>query len=141
MIKLEKYSEYIELIGIDDPGCYIQSENSQEIKIKLDEKLKQLVDNSNMFKILLIHRPEYINTYSQNKLDLIFTGHAHGGQIRIPLIGGIIAPGQGIFPKYTKGIYEIGNTKMVVSRGIGNSKFPFRVNNRPELIFVTIKGD
>ena len=70
---------------------------------------------------------------------MVFTGHAHGGQIRLPYIGGLLSPQQGILPKYTTGIYESNNTKMVVSRGLGNSQFPLRVFNNPEIVVVDIK--
>ena len=71
-------------------------------------------------------------------VDLVLSGHAHGGQIRLPFVGGLIAPGQGLFPEYDAGLYTEGDTHMVVSRGIGNSVFPFRVNNRPEIVVVTL---
>lgn len=70
----------------------------------------------------------------------MFSGHAHGGQIRLPFIGGLVAPDQGFFPKYTAGTYKKDDTVMVVSRGIGNSIFPFRVGNRPELVSVNLKS-
>ena len=79
--------------------------------------------------------------YTDYKMDLVFTGHAHGGQIRLPFIGGLYAPHQGLFPKYTSGTFKKDNTTMVVSRGIGGSKFPFRINNRPELVIVTLKSE
>ena len=69
-------------------------------------------------------------------VNLVLSGHAHGGQFRLPLIGGLFAPGQGIFPKYDAGLYTVGCTNMVVSRGVGNSLFPFRVNHRPEVVVV-----
>lgn len=140
-VKLNKKEEVIELIGLDDPDFYTNATSIEEIKVKLEEKISTLVDDENKFAILLIHRPEYLEVYSNNNLDLVFTGHAHGGQIRIPFIGGIVAPGQGFFPKYTKGIHQVNETKTVISRGIGNSRFPFRVNNRPEIIFVDLKKD
>ncbi|KXL52731.1 putative metallophosphoesterase [Anaerotignum neopropionicum] len=96
-------------------------------------------ENENSFHVLLSHRPELFETYVENGVDLAFTGHAHGGQIRLPFIGGIFAPNQGFFPSYTVGIYEENNTAMVVSRGLGNSTFPFRIFNRPELVMVTLK--
>ena len=64
--------------------------------------------------------------------------HAHGGQIRLPGIGGLIAPGQGLFPKYTEGKYEENGTTLVVSRGIGNSVLPLRVNDRPQIVVVQL---
>ena len=73
-------------------------------------------------------------------MDLVLTGHAHGGQFRLPLIGGLIAPNQGLFPKYDDGLYSEGNTNMIVSRGLGNSIIPFRFNNRPEVVLIELKG-
>jgi predicted MPP superfamily phosphohydrolase len=92
------------------------------------------------YKILLCHHPEYYEPHLKAKhIDLVVSGHAHGGQIRIPLVGGVIAPNQGYFPKLDKGLYIRGNTRLIVSRGLGNSLFPFRVNNRPEIVLVTLK--
>lgn len=64
----------------------------------------------------------------------LVSGHAHGGQFRLPFVGVLIAPNQGLFPKYDAGLYTGGNTNMVVSRGIGNSIIPIRFNNRPEIV-------
>ena len=94
------------------------------------------------FNILLSHRPELFETYVHEGLDLVFTGHAHGGQIVIPFFRqGIFAPHQGFFPKYTEGMHEKDGTVMIVSRGLGNSSFPFRIFNRPELIEVTLRQE
>lgn len=93
----------------------------------------------NAVTVLLAHEPQYIEKYAESGVDLAFCGHAHGGQIRLPLVGGLFAPGQGILPKYTAGIYQMGETQMVVSRGIGGSLFPQRVWNRPEVVAVTLK--
>lgn len=91
------------------------------------------------FTVLLAHEPQYIENYARSGVDLVFSGHAHGGQIRLPLVGGLFAPGQGFLPKYTAGIYALGETQMVVSRGIGGSLFPQRVWNRPEVVAVTLE--
>ena len=85
--------------------------------------------------------PEFFEEYCQYNIDLILSGHAHGGQIRIPGVGGVVAPGQGIFPEYTEGIYDDENTSMVVSRGLGNSIIPLRINNNPELVKIVISGE
>lgn len=92
----------------------------------------------NTFTLLLSHKPHHIENYLQ--ADLVLSGHAHGGQIYIPLVGGFIAPGQGYFPKYTKGFYTMENTTMLVSRGIGNSHRIPRVFNPPELVLLTLRS-
>lgn len=92
------------------------------------------------YRILLSHQPEIFDSYVSAGFDLVLTGHAHGGQFRIPLLGGLVAPGQGIFPKYDSGIFTSGNTDMVVSRGIGNSIIPVRIFNRPELVIIELKA-
>ncbi len=90
------------------------------------------------FTVLLSHRPELFMDYVDAGVDLACCGHAHGGQTRLPFIGGLFAPHQGLCPKYTKGMYRKGKTAMVVSRGLGNSTFPFRIFNRPELVEITL---
>jgi predicted MPP superfamily phosphohydrolase len=91
------------------------------------------------YRILLSHRPECFDDYVAGKYDLVLTGHAHGGQVRLPLIGGLYAPGQGVFPNYDSGLFTEGRTDMVVSCGIGNSGFPIRFNNRPEVILLILE--
>lgn len=96
-------------------------------------------------KILLAHRPELFCTYYSDifsvKPDLVLSGHAHGGQFRIPfLYKGLLAPNQGFFPKYTSGLYVSDNgVQMVVSRGLGNSVFHIRINNKLHLPIVHLK--
>ena len=89
--------------------------------------------------MVLSHRPELLSSYAKGGVDLVFSGHAHGGQFILPLIGGLYAPGQGFFPKYTQGIITQDRTNLVISRGVGNSAFPFRLNNRPEVVLVTLQ--
>lgn len=103
--------------------------DSEIVKVELDNTKY----NGDKYNILLSHRPELFDTYVEKKIDLILTGHAHGGQIRIPFIGGIVAPNQGLFPKCTSGVIEKNKTTMV-----GNSIIPFRINNRPELVVITL---
>lgn len=133
---IQKDSSSIGLIGLDDPA-FIQTSNQDELFKKLLVDLSKAIDSD--FKMLLSHRPEKIVDYKDAKVDLVFSGHAHGGQFRIPFVGGLLAPNQGFFPKYTSGIYKEDNTSMIVSRGLGNSIFPFRINNSPELVVVTLE--
>jgi len=93
-------------------------------------------------KIVLSHFPETFGltgerSYRRYDFDLMLAGHAHGGQIRLPVIGGLFAPGQGILPRYTSGKYSDGPA-LIVSRGLGNDSFIPRVNNRPEVSVITI---
>ncbi len=91
--------------------------------------------------ILLAHEPQYINHYAEEGVDIVFSGHAHGGQFRIPFIGGLYAPGQGFLPQYTAGVHMEGETTMYISRGLGNSVFPIRIFNRPEVVVVTLSAE
>lgn len=123
-------SDVIKLTGINDPS--FQDASEADYGQVLDE-----LTYDEAYRILLAHRPECPELYA-DKADLVFSGHAHGGQFIIPFIGGVIAPNQGFFPKYYKGIYKFGNTEMVVSRGIGNSIIPVRINNKPEIVVTTL---
>lgn len=96
--------------------------------------LRELAGKAEGYKIVLSHKPDFFEDYARAEADLVFCGHAHGGQIRLPLLGGVIAPGQGLFPEYYEGIHQKENTGMIVSRGLGNSLWLFRVNNRPEIV-------
>lgn len=136
-ILLNKNEESIKLLGLLDPSYYDGTNEHREIK--LNEELKKLVTNEE-FEILLSHRPEILDIYSENNIDLVFTGHAHGGQIRIPFIGAVIAPHQGLFPIYTEGQYTLNNTTMIVSRGLGTSVIPVRIFNKPEIILLELKS-
>ncbi|NLT93963.1 MAG: metallophosphoesterase, partial [Clostridia bacterium] len=89
-------------------------------------------------KILLAHRPDMFPLYSDYGFNLVLSGHAHGGQIRLPFIGGLVAPNQGVLPEYTSGEYKMGDSTMVVSRGLGNSIFPQRLFNHPEVVVLTL---
>lgn len=93
------------------------------------------------YNILLSHRPEYFELYCDTDFDLVLTGHAHGGQFILPFVGGLYAPNQGILPKYYNGIHEKNNTSEIISRGIGGLQFPFRINNRPELVVLDLRSE
>lgn len=128
-------NEEISLIGMKDIS-FIKSKNKNIEYLNILNNIKK--ETNNNFTILLSHRPDIIDVYSKSNVDLVFTGHAHGGQIRLPFTDGLFAPNQGLFPKYTSGKFKKYNTDMIVSRGLGNSLFPFRIFNRPELIVTTL---
>ncbi len=130
--------EKITICGVHDPESLKgESYGYDEVEI-LKKRLSELEYHSNDYTILLSHRPEGFDLYCEHEFDLVFTGHAHGGQVRLPFIGGVYAPIQGIFPKYDAGLFTSGKTSMVVSRGLGNSRVPIRLFNSPELVVVTL---
>nr|WP_233452140.1 metallophosphoesterase [Metabacillus niabensis] len=133
-------TEKIQLIGIDDPAnvdeSYVEGAKMEE---NITNSIKGINEETN-YQILLSHRPERFSLYSEYGFDVVFSGHAHGGQFRIPFVGGLIAPDQGLFPKYTSGKYKSDNTTMIVNRGLGNSIIPFRIFNRPEIVVVILSS-
>lgn len=133
-VSIERDGGSICLTGLDDPG-FIAADQ----KIDTAEKIKSLAPEDS-FTVLLSHRPELFEAYCHAGVELVFSGHAHGGQFRLPLVGGLYAPGQGLLPQYDAGLYTEGDTAMLVSRGIGNSLMPLRFNNRPEIIVAVLYG-
>lgn len=124
--------ENFTLLGVDDET--ISSES------KLNEVLSALTEEEDApFTVLLAHEPQEIAVYAAFDMDLVLSGHAHGGQFRIPFIGGFVAPDQGFLPEYTKGMYVRNTTRMIVNAGLGNSVVPQRLLNRPELVKITLK--
>ena len=134
---IEKNGEKISISGIDDPDFAIKTNKSPASHMS-EENLKE-VCSFDGYNILLSHRPEYFENYVDSEIDLVLSGHAHGGQVRLPFAGGIVAPDQGFFPDYDSGLYSKDKTYMSVSRGIGNSVIPIRVNNRPEIVVITLE--
>lgn len=93
------------------------------------------------FQILLAHNPDYFKEYAKWGADLVLSGHVHGGIVRIPFLGGLLSPSVKFFPEYDGGLYEEGNSKMILSRGLGTHTIPIRVLNPGELIVVTLKPE
>ena len=132
-VEFTQKEDTFSLIGLIDPNFVFDYPTGY-----ISTQLSTLSADDN-YTVLLSHRPEYFETYTSFDVDLVLSGHAHGGQFRIPFIGGLFAPDQGAFPKYDSGMFSDNNTEMIVSRGLGNSIFPFRLNNPPELITITIE--
>ncbi|HAM62362.1 MAG: hypothetical protein A2Y20_10045 [Firmicutes bacterium GWF2_51_9] len=134
-IALKRGGSSIDLLGLSEPIFGLAYEGTSDLR----ETLRRLTETTTTFTILLNHHSENLDIIADYQVDLVFSGHAHGGQVRIPfLMDGLIAPDQGFFPKFTSGIYQDRNTKEIVSRGLGNSILPFRVFNRPEIVVVTL---
>lgn len=138
VVDLWKGEGQIQVIGLDDPEF---TDRDPSIQTGILETKLASMELQDGFRLLLSHRPEAFAAYVAQDMDLVLSGHAHGGQVRLPLIGGIIAPHQGLFPQYDGGVYSAENTVMVVSRGIGNSTFPLRVNNPPEVVVVQLRAE
>ena len=136
-VEITRGQEHITLIGIDDPS-FQESYLFGDAAGVAEQVIGDLQEASDGYTILLSHRPELFDVYVATGMDLVFSGHAHGGQFRLPFIGGLVAPNQGFFPEYDAGQFTEEKTTMIVSRGVGNSIIPVRVNNRPEIVVVTL---
>ncbi len=143
--KIEKDGETISLLGLSEYTVFsckdFVRDNSEPLDMDMFTSaltaLRQLAEE-NAFAVLLTHEPQYLEEYAKAGFDLAFAGHAHGGQIRLPFTDGLYAPGQGVLPKLTSGIRQQDGMALVISRGLGNSTFPFRVFNRPEIVTVKL---
>lgn len=143
---VERGGDRLYVIGLAEEVILSSKERGQETGKAFDESLIDdtlepllaQVKEEDM-TVLLVHEPQLLAAYANRRTDLIFAGHAHGGQIRLPFTEGLFAPGQGVLPKLTSGVHREGNSSMVISRGLGNSVFPFRIFNQPEIVVVDLK--
>ncbi|MDD4716337.1 MAG: metallophosphoesterase, partial [Oscillospiraceae bacterium] len=132
----------VRLCGVDDPdgfrSTYRTDHDADESWQEQFEACKAELDD-NIYSILMSHRPELVEEYQDSGFDLVVAGHAHGGQVRIPcILNGLYAPNQGFFPQYAGGRYELGETAMIVSRGLSKSRLP-RIFNPPELVMINLE--
>ena len=137
--RITREGESITLVGVGDPSFqedYLFGDSESVARQAIEHQQNE----SDGYTILLSHRPELFDLYVDTGMDLVFSGHAHGGQFRLPFVGGLVAPNQGFFPKFDEGRFTEENTTMIVSRGVGNSIIPIRFNNRPEIVLVTLRN-
>lgn len=139
-ISIEKNNEKINLYGL----CYTQkyySYKGGKKHIITENYIKNKLGtiDKNKYNILLTHNPLFFDAYSGYGFDLTLSGHVHGGLIRLPFIGGILSPERKFFPQYSAGVYEKGNSKLVVSRGLSRGTKGFRFFNRPDVVSITLK--
>lgn len=132
--------ESINICGVDDPDVVRYTEDGVPFEKQL-EKVEEESSNG-LFSVLLSHRPEYAESYQEYDFDLVLTGHAHGGQWRIPgILNGLFAPNQGLFPKYAGGRYDFEEQTLIVSRGLAReSTLVPRIFNRPELVIIDLEA-
>lgn len=138
--EVEYKGKKIMISGIDDPVSGAES----VIKKRIDDALAK-INSYDGFHMLLFHRANLAEMFKDSGFDLILAGHMHGGQVRIPKLGGVIAPKQNfyseriLFPQYTGGRYDINGTELIVSRGIGNHIPVPRVYNNPEIVVIKLR--
>ncbi len=137
-VSIRRGEESVNILGVDD-YLFFPGTNGKELFDQTTSQLEQL-DRSG-YDIALYHRPELAAELTELDIEVFLSGHAHGGQFRIPFLGPLIAPDQGFFPTYTEGVCDLGPMTLVVSRGLGNSLFPFRLNNPPEIVMVVLETD
>lgn len=137
VLEISRGDAKFRLVGLDDKSLADGTlgtllNNAQNVAHEDSEKKE--------FTVVLAHEPQYLARYAGTGVDLVLSGHAHGGQFRLPFVGGIVAPDQGFLPEYTAGEYYMNGTEMIVSRGLGNSVIPVRLFNFPEIVCVELVG-
>lgn len=139
-------NEFCTILGLDenqaDFSDYKARKNGTFVYKDMSSYFDKLAQYDG-FKLVLSHYPENFKgikelNYSKYNFDLQLSGHAHGGQWIMPFIGPLFSPGQGILPKYARGTFGQ-RPKLIISRGLGNSEFPLRLFNHPEIIVINIK--
>lgn len=133
-LTISRGEDEILLGGVEDPLAYADMLSPDELAQKMNDAAPDA------FKILLGHRNYWMTEYPELPVDLIFCGHAHGGLIRIPGVGGLIGTDRRLFPDFDAGEYNNGRYTLIVSRGLGNSVPIPRIFNRPEIVCVELSS-
>lgn len=132
-VSIDRGEDSIILGGVEDPLAYADMIDPPELARRMNEA------DPAAFKVLLGHRNYWMEEYPDLPVDLILSGHAHGGLVRIPGVGGVIGTDRSLFPDYDAGEYDNGAYTLIVSRGLGNSVPVPRLLNRPEIVVVTLR--
>lgn len=148
VVEISRGDAKFRLVGLDDrslaDGTLEALLSDESIRNNQAEQKEEIADNEDSgekeLTVVLAHEPQYLARYAGTGVDLVLSGHAHGGQFRLPFVGGIVAPDQGFLPEYTAGEYYMNGTEMIVSRGLGNSVIPVRLFNYPEIVCVELVG-
>ena len=139
-IVLKRRCDSIHLVGFETPYHAPLKEDLSELK-RLEEEYREALnprkaEGESVYRLVMAHRPELIDMYQQLELDLVLSGHAHGGLMRLPFGYRLLAPGQSWFPKYTHGMYQKEETRMIVSCGLGGP----RIFIQPEIGVIVLKN-
>ena len=139
-IVLKRRCDSIHLVGFETPYHAPLKEDLSELK-RLEEEYREALnprkaEGASVYRLVMAHRPELIDMYQQLELDLVLSGHAHGGLMRLPFGYRLLAPGQSWFPKYTHGMYQKEETRMIVSCGLGGP----RIFIQPEIGVIVLKN-
>lgn len=139
-VKLTRGADSIWLYGLDIAPCYYKRFQHRPMA---PDYLKEVLGTPEQedYKILIAHNPDYFPEYAKWGADLVLSGHLHGGMVRLPWLGGMLSPMFRFFPKYDRGRFEEGDSVMLLSGGLGNHTFKFRVNNLPEILVITLDGE
>ena len=148
VVEVSKGDAKFRMVGLDDrslsDGTLGTLLSDESIRNNQAEQKEETADNEDSgekeLTVVLAHEPQYLARYAGTGVDLVLSGHAHGGQFRLPFVGGIVALDQGFLPEYTSGEYYMNGTEMIVSRGLGNSVIPVRMFNYPEIVCVELVG-
>lgn len=137
-VLLSRGGQEIRITGLSLPIEYFRkfhqtALNENELERLLGRKTKE------RFTLLIAHKPAHFPEYAQWGADLTVSGHVHGGIIQVPVLGGLVSPQFEIFPKFDAGKFVLRESTLVISRGLGSHSIPIRINNRPELVVVTMK--
>ncbi len=131
---LQRGEDRIVVAGVDDPNGPWDQKTPEALTAEIREVC------GDPYILLLAHRNDQMNRWSSLQLDVVLTGHAHGGVIRLPWLGGVFGPGRQLFPEYSAGLYRKGRTAMLVSRGLGYTAAPVRLFNRPHLPVLVLRA-
>lgn len=140
--RIQLKGQTLSLCGVDDPDGFdpVYAKESEFSNWQAEFQSCRNAIDPTIYSILLSHRPELVEEYSTSGFDLVLSGHAHGGQIRIPgILNGLYSPNQGFFPKYAGGQYQLDRTTMIVSRGLSLKKGIPRIFNPPELVVINLE--
>ena len=132
-VVLERGGDKIVLAGVDDPNGPYDMKTPEELVAEINAQ------QGDPYVLMLAHRNNFIDMWSDIGVDAVLCGHAHGGIVRLPFTDGLVAPGMEWFPTYTSGVYVQGGTELLVSRGIGNTRGTLRLLNNPQVVSVTLR--